>query len=211
MNCQCQGVQKLFDDKYVSKDLADYRKKGPAATTRLLTRAIQQEGVQGLSLLDIGGGVGAVQYELLETGASRATSVEASPAYLKAARAEARRRGLEERVSYLSGNFTELAASIPPADIVTLDRVICCYDDAEQLVALSARRALKIYGLVYPRDTWWLKIALKFANLFFRLRRCPYRAFSHSSKRVDDIIHSTGLQLCSYHRTLIWQVAVYTR
>jgi ubiquinone/menaquinone biosynthesis C-methylase UbiE len=164
-----------------------------------------------LSLLDIGGGVGAVQHELLEKGASRATSVEASPAYLKAARAEARRRGLDERVSYLSGNFTELAASIPPADIVTLDRVICCYDDADQLVALSAGRALKIYGLVYPRDTWWLKVALKFANLFFRLRRCPYRAFSHPSERVESIIHHSGLQLRSYHRTLVWQVAVYTR
>jgi 2-polyprenyl-3-methyl-5-hydroxy-6-metoxy-1,4-benzoquinol methylase len=211
MSCQCQGVQELFSEKYVMKDLADYRKKGSAKTTCMLVDAIRKAGASGLTLLDIGGGVGAVQHELLASGVAQVTSVEASPAYLAASQAEAFRRGIADRVSYIQGNFTDLAAGIPPADIVTLDRVICCYDDMEELVATSAERARKIFGLVYPRDTWWLKFGLNIGNLFFRLRKCPYRAFTHPTEAVEAVIKRSGLKLSSYRRTLIWQVAVYTR
>jgi magnesium-protoporphyrin O-methyltransferase len=104
-----------------------------------------------------------------------------------------------------------MAEDIPPADIVTLDRVICCYHDMEKLVGLSAARARKLYGLVYPRDTWWIKIGLGLQNLFFRLRRSPYRAFVHPTRAVEAVLNSQGLNRRSYRQTLVWQVVVYTR
>lgn len=212
MSCsQCQGIEDFFSQGFVSQELAHYRAKGPDKTTRMLAEAIKGEGVAGLSLLDIGGGVGAIQHELLEAGVEHATDVEASTAYLDAARAEAQRRGLADHVSYQHGNFVDLAEDIPPADIVTLDRVICCYPDMEKLVGLSAARARKIYGLVYPRDTWWVKIVLALENLFFRLRRSPYRAFSHASESVEAILNSNGLKRRFYRQTLVWQVVVYAR
>ncbi|UCC73007.1 MAG: methyltransferase domain-containing protein [Gemmatimonadota bacterium] len=82
--------------------------------------------MEGATLLDIGGGVGVIQHELLDAGARGATGVEAVPRYLAAARGEAERRGHAERVDLVLGDFVELAGAIEPADMVTLDRVICC-------------------------------------------------------------------------------------
>ena len=209
--CQCQGIEEFFSQQYVSKELLHYQTKGPDKTTRMLTDAIKEEGVEGLTLLDIGGGLGAIQHELLGAGAQAATDVDASRAYITAAKAEAQRRGLAERVSYHHGNFVDLAAEIAPADIVTLDRVICCYNDMEKLVSLSAARARKLYGLVYPRDAWWVKIGLGILNFFFRLQRNPMRTFTHATKAVEALVSSNGLKRRSYRQTLVWQVVVYTR
>jgi predicted TPR repeat methyltransferase len=210
--CQCLGIEELFSQKYVTKELSRYRAKGPDKTTRMLTEAIKKEGaVDGLTLLDIGGGVGAVQHELINAGVQQVTSVEASSAYLNAAKEEAQRRRLADRVSYHHGNFADLASDIAPADIVTLDRVICCYHDMEKLVGLSAERARKFYGLVYPRDAWWVKIGLAIENFSFRLRRSYYRTYSHPTNAVESLVNSSGLKRRSYRQTLVWQVVVYSR
>lgn len=209
--CQCQGIEEVFSQQYVTKELSRYRRTGPPKTTRMLVEAIKEAGVDGLTLLDIGGGVGAVQHELLDAGVQGATNVDASMAYIQAARDEAQRRGYAERVSHHYGNFVDLATNIDPADIVTLDRVICCYDDMEKLVSLSAERARKIYGLVYPRDTWWVKIGLVVENLFLRLQRNPYRAFVHPTQVVEALVSRIGLKRASYRQTFVWQVVVYSR
>jgi len=208
--CQCQGIEELFDEKSVSRELSLYRTKGPDKTTRMLIDALKAKSIQGFSLLDIGGGVGAIQHELLEAGAQNATDVDASQAYLNAAKEEAKRRGFAERVSFQHGNFVDIAAQIPPADIVTLDRVICCYPDMEALVSLSAARARKLYGLVYPRDVWWVKIGLTVLNFLFRLRKNPFRTFIHPTQAVEAIVNNNGFKQCFYHQTLVWQVVVYS-
>jgi magnesium-protoporphyrin O-methyltransferase len=148
---------------------------------------------------------------LLASGVEQVTDVEASTAYIEAAREEAQRRRLGDRVSFLHGNFVDLAPGLAPADIVTLDRVICCYPDMEKLVGLSAARARKLYGLVYPRDNWWMKIGLALLNFSYRLRRSPFRNYSHATKSVEAILGSHGLKRRYYRQTLVWQVAVYTR
>jgi magnesium-protoporphyrin O-methyltransferase len=209
--CQCQGIEELFNPKFVAKELSRYQSKGPAKTTQMLIEAMQEGGVEGLSLLDIGGGIGAVQHGLIHAGAESATDVDASSAYIQAAREEAQRQGLSDRVTFYLGNFVELAADIPPADIVTLDRVICCYPEMEKMVDLSAARARKLYGLVYPRDTWWVRIGLAIENFIFKLQRNPFRSFVHPTKSVEDILSNHGLMRRSYRRTLLWQVVVYTR
>jgi magnesium-protoporphyrin O-methyltransferase len=209
--CQMRGIEDLFNDRLVNQELAQYRTRGPRQTTRILIQALKAKGVKGTSLLDIGGGVGVVQFELLEAGCGTAINVEASSAYIRGAREEAQRRGLAERVSYRHGNFIDLAGQVPEADIVTLDRVICCYPDVEKLVGLSAARARKLYGLVFPRDTRLVRVGFAVINFFYRLQRTPFRIFSHSTQAVEDLITSRGLKRAFYRRTMIWQVIVYTR
>ena len=212
MSCRhCQAVEEIFNESNVSRELELYRKKGLDKTTRWLVEAIQKQGIRGMTLLDIGGGVGAIQHALLEGEAERATDVDASRAYLRAARQEAERRGLAERVRFQHGNFVDIAGQVPPADIVTLDRVICCFPDMEKLVGLSAARAGKLYGVVYPRDAWWVKLGVALINFFFRIQRNPFRVFAHPSRVVEALANSHGLQRIFYRRTMIWQVAVYER
>jgi hypothetical protein len=163
-------------------------------------------------VLDIGGGIGAIQHELLAAGAAQATSVEASAAYLRAAREEAERRGHAHRISYHAGDFVALADRIAPADIVTLDRVICCYPDMESLVGRSADRAQRLYALVYPRDTWWVGLGFRAMNLVMSVARRAFRVYLHPATAVDAVARRHGLTPRLARRAgPVWQIALYTR
>ena len=211
-SCCSPGIERMFGDRTAEHDLARYRRKGPSKPTRRLLDAIRERGVEGADLLDIGGGVGAIQHELLDAGASRTTAVDVSAAYLRKAAEESERRGYGDRASYRHGDFVVLAPDVEPADVVTLDRVICCYPDMESLVGRSAERARRLYGLVHPRDAWWTRMAIRVVNLGMRLTRRPFRAFVHPLEEVDAVAAGRGLTLRLRSGVgPMWQVAVYER
>jgi Methyltransferase domain len=210
--CCCQGVDAVFGERTARHDLRRYRKRGPSKPTRVLLDALEREGIEGATVLDIGGGVGAIQQELLDAGARLAVGVEASGAYLRVATEEAERRGHADRVSHTHGDFVSLADGIEPADVVTLDRVICCYPDMESLVGRSADRARRVYALVYPQDRWWVGLGIRATNLFMRVSRKAYRADLHRTGDVDAVARAHGLAPKLARRAgPIWQIAVYVR
>ena len=200
-----------FDAESARKDLLGYRQDGPDGSTRRLLDVLIAEGVTDATVLDIGGGVGAVQLELLAAGAARALDVDASASYLAVAEAEARERGFAGRTAYRHGDFVQLADEIEPADVVTLDRVICCYPDVRSLVSQSASRALRLYGLVYPVDRWWTRGVARIMNFLDRVGRSDYRMHIHSQALVDRLIREAGLEPLYRHAGKVWQTAVYTR
>jgi 2-polyprenyl-3-methyl-5-hydroxy-6-metoxy-1,4-benzoquinol methylase len=174
-------MRSFYDEKRAGSDLRRYREKGPIPSTRALIEALIAEGVEGATLLDVGGGIGAIQHELLDAGATHATSVDASAPYVDAARAESQRRGHDGRVTYLHGDFVDLADSVPSAEIVTLDRVVNVYPDWERLAGLAAARTTRLYALIYPRDTSMVRLVILAMNLMFRLLRKPVRARAGAS------------------------------
>ncbi len=208
---QCEGIEITFNEEAVDDDLRLYRAEGLDETTEWLLDAIKARGVDGMSLLDIGGGVGMIQHELLKSGASKATHVDASSAYIEAAQREAKRRKLREKIEWHHGNFVDLAPDLDPADIVTLDKVICCYNDMPSLVKASAKLAKHYYGLVYPRDAWWFRAAARVMNSFQWLIRNPYRMFVHPSAEVERLFKKAGLKPAFHRQDWLWQVALYTR
>jgi Methyltransferase domain len=211
-SCCCQGVDEVFGEKTAQRDLRRYRKRGPSKPTRMLLEALRREGIERSSVLDIGGGIGVIQQELLDAGAARAVNVDASAAYLRAAKDEAARRGHADRVSYQAGDFVALADRIEPADVVTLDRVICCYPDMESLVGRSADRARRLYGLVYPRDAWWVASGFRVMNAIMRLTGRAFRVHLHDTSSVDAVARGHGLSPKVVRRAgPVWQVAVYGR
>jgi SAM-dependent methyltransferase len=208
--CQCGGANR-FGKREAERRLKSYLRKGPEATTQMLLDALAAEGVDGLSLLDIGGGVGAIALELFKSGVTAATEVDASSAYVKVARAEADQRGFTDRIECREGDFVALAADLPAAGIVTLDRVICCYPDMHALVGKSAAKATRLYGAVYPRDLWWVRIVSTLSNLALRLIRYPVQLYLHPTAEVDALIRSNGLEPHFHHNAGFWQVIVYAR
>ena len=96
-------------------------------------------------------------------------------------------------MQYVAGDFVAVAQEIAPADLVALDRVICCYPDMASLVGRSASLARRRYGLVYPRDTWLSRVGIRILNLQFRLTRSPFRAYVHRTAEVEAIVASHGL------------------
>ena len=207
---ECCGAN-VFGKRQAKRQLSRYHQRGPDGTTRMLIDALAAEGVDGLSLLDIGGGIGAIALELFKSGVTTATEVDASPAYISTADAEAKRQGLTDRVECREGDFVALAAELPSAGIVTLDRVICCYPDMRALVGRSAAKAGKLYGAVYPRDRWWLNAAVTPANLLLRLLRNPIRFYVHRTAEVDALIRDQGLAPRFHRNAGFWQVAIYAR
>ena len=209
--CQCQGIENMFDKKAAKRALKRYLKKGPSKTTGMLLKAIHKTEVKGLNFLDIGGGIGAIQYDLIKAGASSGTSIEASPAYIDLAKEEIRKYNLAEIIDFKHGDFTAIASDVDSADIVTMDKVICCYDDMSELVRLSSKLSRKIYAIIYPRDVWWTKLALPFINFYPIIKGSPFRVFIHPTKKVEEIIIRNRLKRDYYATTLFWQVAIFTK
>jgi methyltransferase family protein len=216
MSCsQCQGIEGQFNQAMADKNLRRFRRRGPDKTTRILIDALRQAcdayGARVDVLLDIGAGVGAIHHELLDAQAERAVHIDASSAYLAAAREETERRGHGGRVTFISGDFVSIADRVAPADVVTLDRVICCYPDMARLVRLSAEKANRLYGAVYPRGTRWTRIGVGVINALQRLKRSEFRVFQHDPRAIDSVLRGAGLGLRSVQRTLGWEVVVYER
>ena len=208
---QCIGIELEFDHKLATEELQKYRNEGPLEKTRMLIDALMTEGVSEKTLLDIGGGVGVIQHELLKAGVTSCINVEASQAYIEAVKEEARRQGHEDRISHLHGDFVDLVEDIPQCDIVTLDRVICCYHDVKGLVEKSAARTRVLYGLVYPLNNWTARIAGALENLFYRLKRSPFRFFVHPPEVVEEILRTEGFERRFYREVGMWQIVVYGR
>lgn len=210
-SCCRTDYDALFDERMARSQLEAYRRRGPDAHSRHLIQALEAEGIEGATLLDIGGGIGAIQLELLDAGATSSVDVDASHAYLAAARLEAERRGFGDRATHRYGNFVELAGEIEPADVVTLDRVICCYPDMPALVGASVAHARRLYGLIYPVDRWWLRAAAAVGNLGLRLFRQSFRIHIHPTRAVDDLVRAHGFERRTQRRWLVWQMVVYRR
>lgn len=212
---QCEGIETQFSQAEARRMLRKFRRRGPDATTRLLIdavrRAVDDARVDSGALLDIGAGVGAIHHELLDGRIARAVHLDASTAHLGVAREETERRGHSDRVEFIHGDFVALADTVPAADVVTLDRVICCYHDMERLVRRSAEKARLFYGAVYPRAVGWMRIGIVVINVMQRVKRSPFRVYLHSPAAIDAVLRSAGLSRRSARKTLGWEVVIYER
>ncbi|NNE36429.1 MAG: class I SAM-dependent methyltransferase [Rhodothermales bacterium] len=206
---QCIGVEEEFDATVAKRQLKRYVRRGPKRTTEWLIRAILDRKLAEPSLLDIGGGVGEIQHEIAESGSGAVTSVDASSAYLDQSRLEAERRGYRDRATYVFASFTDVHEDVSAADVVTLDRVICCFDNVEDLVGRSVQKAKRLYGLVYPRESWWTALGFILINLVQRIRRAHFRVYLHSSERVHSMIADAGFRQAFYRQSFLWQVVLY--
>jgi predicted TPR repeat methyltransferase len=209
-NC-CEITDGAFSEKEAKSQLRNYRRKGPPKQTQFILEAIRSLRLKNLELLDIGGGVGVIHHELLEDVASTATHVDASSAYLKEARAEAARRGHSERVTFIHADFTEVESDLSGADIVTLDRVVCCYPDFRRLLKAASRHSRRAIALTYPREAWYLRMAWPVMNFFQKLRKDPFRVFLHPISEMHSLLKKEGFERVTVHDLFVWEMALYQR
>jgi magnesium-protoporphyrin O-methyltransferase len=207
----CCDAEKLFNDRRAKRELRKYRRKGPDKSTRLLIEGLLGSQTAGSSLLDIGGGVGAIQHASAEAGAAAITAADASQAYVTVCRSEAERRGYVDRADYHVGDFIELAESLPDADVVTLDRVVCCYPDMPRLIGASAGKAGRFYGLVFPRRRWPVRAVIAVMNVLEILKRNAFRVFVHDPSEIEMAVRAAGFERTHEAKTFVWHVEVYSR
>lgn len=210
-SCCGPDYDAMFNERAARQELARYRRRGADASTKRLIEVLEAAGVRGATLLDIGGGIGAIGIELMAAGVRSLTNVDASRPYLSVARGELERRGLVDRAAFHHGDFVALADGLEDADVVTLDRVICCYHDWPALVDRSVARARRLYGLVIPNERWWMRIAIRIGNLMLRLRGQSYRGYIHPERAIDERIRQAGFRPRTHDRGWVWQTLVYER
>jgi magnesium-protoporphyrin O-methyltransferase len=167
--------------------------------------------LEGRRLLDVGGGIGVISRELADTGVASATIVEASPAYLEVARREAGSQFGSRPTQFILGDFAVIAGTLPEADVVTLDRVVCCYPDAEALLQQAAGRARQLLAFSYPRDRWYVRTLIVLENFWRRLTGKEFRAFVHGPERMRAVLEAAGLVRATRRETLVWTLDFYRR
>jgi magnesium-protoporphyrin O-methyltransferase len=213
MTC-CTGycaAEAQFNRKVAQRDLRRYRRRGADATTRLILAELRRWPLEGWRLLDVGGGIGVISRELADTGVASATIVEASPAYLEVARREVGTRYGPRPTQFILGDFAVIANTLPDADVVTLDRVVCCYPDAEALLRQAAGRARQLLAFTYPRDRWYVRTLIVLENLWLRLTGKKFRAFVHAPERMTAVLEAAGLVRATRRETLVWTLDLYRR
>jgi len=202
--------QGQFGDAVARRDLTRYRTRGPDETTRLLLDAVLKAGL-GKTVLDVGAGIGALGFELLAAGVEQVTAVEAAPAYVAAAREEAGRRHVSDRLALVPGDFVSVAGDVMPADVVTMDRVVCCYPAYQPLLEAALRRSRRLFAFSYPRDRWYVRAAVRMQNLGRILIRNPFRGFVHSAQAMETLLQQHGFVRIERRETLKWSADLYGR
>ena len=214
MPCDCctASLQEMFGERIARHEAKQFRRKGLPARARKLVAAFDRTlELDGRSTLEIGAGVGALTITMLKHGAARATIIDASPAYLAAARQLAHEYGVADLLDFELADYAQRKPAGSTSDIVVMDRVVCCYPEWQQLLDAAARDGRLAIALTYPRDAWWTRLGVRLSNLFLRLRGTPFRVHVHSVMRMQQALAAAGFSphVHGYHGP--WEIMVAER
>ena len=196
-----------FSKRYAKQ----FRKKGPEKIQQYILEGIREAGISHKHILDIGCGVGTIHLTLLNEGAASATGVDRSAGMLEQARTFAGERGLAGRTSYHLGDFVDLGPDLPAADITVLDKVVCCYEHLDDLVARSTEKTKELYTLTHPRNNALVKFFFQTQIFFLKLFRADFHPFWHDWGQMRSNIRSRGFRPVYERATFLWDVAVFQR
>jgi 2-polyprenyl-3-methyl-5-hydroxy-6-metoxy-1,4-benzoquinol methylase len=184
-----------------------YRKRGLDRTARRMVEFLELRGIEGATVLEIGGGVGEIQIELLKRGAAHSVNLELSSGYEEEATRLLREAAVEDRAERRLHDIAVEPDGVESADIVVLHRVVCCYPDYERLLAAAAQRARRLLVFSYPPRNIVSRLFVSGENLVFRLLRREYRTFAHPPSAMLGVLGERGLRRTFARHTLVWQVA----
>ncbi len=201
----------MFSARVARRSLERYRSKGLDSLEQRMLASAAAEGLEGGRVLDIGGGIGRLQAELLGAGAERGEVVELVPAWEPYARELARERGLEERTSFRVADVLEDPDTVEPAEVVVMNRVVCCTPDGIQLTTAAARLARRTLVLSFPRDAVWMRFGIGLMNAGFWLIGRSFRVFVHSPDALVAAAEVEGLRLADRGRGIAWEFVALRR
>lgn len=205
--CDPRGCDEFFGDGFARKMAARYRKRGLDRTSRRMVGFLEQQGLSGSTVMEIGGGVGEIQIELLKHGAERTVNLELVGVYDGEARRLLAEEGLQDRAERRLHDIAVDPEGVEPADVVVLHRVVCCYPDYERLLGAAADRTRRLLVFSHPPRNLVSRALVKAENLFFRIRGREFRTFAHPPAAMLAVLEARGLQPQFAHRGLVWQVA----
>ena len=209
--CTPRGYRWIFSERMARADARRYRRDGLDRTSRRIFDFVKAQGVEGRTVLEVGGGIGAIQIELLKAGASSAVSVELTPTYEGTARELLQEAGLADRVERKVMDFVEANGEVKTADIVIMNRVVCCYPDMPRLAGAAADYTGHLLVMSFPRSALWIRAALSLLNFSLWLTRRGFHVFVHDPSRIIRVTEERGLAPVLDQRGVLWTVAALRR
>lgn len=209
--CYPDEYSEMFTGREASRVARAFRRRGLPKPADRLVGAIRDRGVDGASVLEVGGGLGHVHVALLEAGATHAINVDLSASWEDEARALLAERGLADRVDRRIADFVDAADDLPDADVVVMHRVVCCYPDMPALLRAGAGRALRLIAVTVPREAWWTKMVVGLENAFMAARRRAFRAYVHPRRAMRGVLADEGFALVDVRTGFVWSTMVFER
>ena len=212
---QCPGCNQnydgIFNHKMAKNLLKKYKRRGVRKSSRQLVNKLKEYHWKGASLLDIGGGIGVLFFELVPKGMERVLNIDISQAFNTVFQQEAKDRGVEKRIAFKVGDFLNFKDELGTYDLVTLDKVICCYPDYKGLVEHSVQKAARFYAYVIPRDTWWVKVVHAIGQGLMDLFQQKFRTYIHPSQAIEHIVLGHGFKKIYEVPHREWMTVVYEK
>jgi 2-polyprenyl-3-methyl-5-hydroxy-6-metoxy-1,4-benzoquinol methylase len=205
--CPSRDYHRFFNQRFARRLANRYLKRGLDQTAQRMVEFLQGLGLEGASVLEIGGGVGEIEIELLQAGAARAQNLELSPAYEQQARTLAAKEGVQGRLDWRLHDLAQDPGRVAPADLVVLHRVVCCYPDYERLLGAAADHARRALVFSYPPRNPLSRAFYGLFNLVMRLTRSGFRGFAHPPGAMVAVLEDRGLRRTYQGQSRIWQVA----
>src|SRR6266508_4321642 len=205
--CSPRDYDRFFGKRFAQRLAKKYRKRGLDKTAREMADFLRGRGIEGATVLEIGGGVGEIEIELLKAGASRAQNLELSRAYEGEARRLAEEAGVGGRVEWRIHDIAQDPQAVEPADIVVMHRVVCCYPDYERLLEAAADHARRALVFSYPPRNGVFRAFYGVFNLVMRLTRSSFWGFAHPPGAMLAVLEGRGLRRAYEGHVGIWRVA----
>jgi magnesium-protoporphyrin O-methyltransferase len=201
----------MFGEKGARRAFARYLERGLGGEAPQLADWASEAGLDGASVLEVGGGVGQVQTELLRRGAATGTVVELVAAYEPYAAELASAVGVAERSSFLIADLTGDGDEVPAADVVVLRRVVCCSPRGIELLRAAAARTGRVLVASYPRRAWWVRAVVALQNAGFALLRREFRVYVHEPAALEAAAEAQGLTRTHLRRGPVWESVAFNR
>lgn len=213
MSCCCphSNSANRFFSFFASRYRKRFEKKGFEPSQKQLLEGLQRAGYQDARILEIGSGVGHLHQTLLEQGANSAVGIDLASKMICEAQQWAKDRGLTDRTNYIEGDFMEISKAVKDADVTVLDKVVCCYPDADGLVHESLQKTNRVYALTYPRNRWYVRAVMGTTAWVMKIMRSDFRSYVHDPVLIEKWIRDSGFDKVYQDNNLVWLTQVYVR
>ena len=207
----CCGADLFFDKKTAEKEHRQYQKNGPARVTAKIIQQLENQGVEGKSLIDVGGGIGALQWWFLSEGGAKTSDIDASSGYLNHTKNYAKEKGWESKTDFILGDCTDNYQKLSDPDFITLDKVVCCYPNYREILESTCKKSRSHISLTYPMDGIISQIVRSFVGITFLLKKNPFRPYIHSVANIRGIFAEQGYKRIAHDMAFPWHVETYVQ
>lgn len=208
--CDPSAYRATFSAREAERAARSFERRGLDSAAGPMIGALARGGLEGRTVLEVGAGVGTAVVALVKSGAERSVAVDISPEYRVEAERLFRRHAISDRVELVTGDITQ-TTSVGEADVVFLNKVICCYPDAPALLEAVTSRTVDRLAMSFPRRRLLVRVVFGLVNLGQRLRRNSFRVFVHPPDELKAGVEAAGLRSVASGRTPVWEWHVWER